>query len=69
MSEKVKKLKDAGVVVNDLPEPHKKVIEKLKDEELDLIIAVSQDLAKADAEVGTQTVTAQVPAYVSFIRF
>jgi len=69
MGENLKKLKDKGVVVGDLPKRYEKVIDELSDTERDAIIAIKERLEKEDAKAGAGTVTADVPAYVSFIRF
>ncbi len=70
MGENLRKLIDEGVVVSeDLPEQHKKVVDGLTKHEVDVIIKVKRRLEAADEWAGAEPVSAEIPAYVSFIRF
>ena len=59
------KLDKAGLILTELPEPHRKVVDDLSDDEMKVLLDVGQRLTDADVEIDAE----RKPAFANCIAF
>ena len=66
----LQRLQDAGLIMQELPEPYKAVVEGLTDDEVEILVSIQTRLGHADQIHGVEPAPpGQPPAFTSYVIF
>lgn len=66
----LQRLTDAGLIMQDLPEPHQAVVEGLTDDEVEILLSIRRRLDEADKRHGVEPPgPGEPPGFTTYVIF